>query len=134
MEVGAHIAGESRRRKIAAKAKADSRCSVAGIVLAWTDETQIEIRDGDSKKERCFHPLVTEEVQSDMKGEGKKRVQRWVVVEIEEAYIHCSKHIPFMRKDKKDVYWGTDSQRYKGGDYFAAKGSARPWTKPSEGS
>jgi len=76
---------------------------------------------------------VTAEVLADMKGAGKKRVQRWVVIEVEEAYIHCSKHIPFMKKDKKDVYWGTDSQRYKGGDYFAAKASPRPWSPKEEG-
>lgn len=80
------------------------------------------------------HPLASSEVLADMKGAGKKRVQRWVLVEVEEAYIHCSKHIPFMRKDKKDVYWGTDSQRYKGGDYFAAKGAPRPWVKGEDSS
>ena len=85
------------------------------------------------KDEMAAHALVTSEVLADMKGEGKKRVQRWVVVEVEEAYIHCSKHIPFMRKDKKDVYWGTDAQRYKGGDYFAAKGSERPWKNSDDG-
>jgi predicted pyridoxine 5'-phosphate oxidase superfamily flavin-nucleotide-binding protein len=29
--------------------------------------------------------------------EGKRRPERWVMVEVEEAYIQCSKHIPLMR-------------------------------------
>jgi len=88
-----------------------------------------EILEVDEMK---AHPQVTEEVLADMRGEGKKRVQRWVLIHVEEAYIHCSKHIPFMKKDKKDVHWGTDSERYKGGDYFAAKASSRPWKVDDE--
>jgi predicted pyridoxine 5'-phosphate oxidase superfamily flavin-nucleotide-binding protein len=88
-----------------------------------------EILEADEMK---VHPEVTEQVLADMRGAGKKRVQRWVLIYVEEAYIHCSKHIPFMKKDKKDVHWGTDSERYKGGDYFAAKASSRPWTAVKE--
>lgn len=46
----------------------------------------------------------------------------WVVVEVDEAYIHCRKHIPHLVPapySPRD--WGTDSVRAKGGDYFAAK-------------
>jgi hypothetical protein len=42
----------------------------------------------------------------------------WVTVE--EAYIHCSKHIPWLAKRDKRIYWGTDDARQKGGDYFGA--------------
>ncbi|GGK55679.1 pyridoxamine 5'-phosphate oxidase family protein [Nocardia camponoti] len=48
----------------------------------------------------------------------------WVVVDIEEAYIHCRKHIPQMvpmERDRRE--WGTDSVRAKGGDYFGTKAS-----------
>jgi uncharacterized protein len=42
------------------------------------------------------------EVQQDMRAEGRCRAERWVNVEVEEAYIHCSKHIPLLSKrDKK---------------------------------
>lgn len=44
--------------------------------------------------------------------------ERWVWVEVEEAYIHCSKHIPWLEKRDKRIYWGTDDARKKGGDYF----------------
>jgi predicted pyridoxine 5'-phosphate oxidase superfamily flavin-nucleotide-binding protein len=62
----------------------------------------------------------------------KKTPERWVVVEIVEAYIHCSKHIPFLRKLDKDIDWGTDSEARKGGDYFKAKHDPRPWVAPKQ--
>jgi truncated hemoglobin YjbI len=50
--------------------------------------------------------------------EGKKRPEHWMMVEVEEAYIQCSKHIPLMKKQDKSIDWGTDSVAAKGGDYF----------------
>jgi hypothetical protein len=49
-------------------------------------------------------------------------------VDVVEAYIHCSKHIPQLVK-RSDVTqtWGTDDVVRKGGDYFKAKHSPRPW-------
>ena len=53
---------------------------------------------------------------------GGRRPERWVQVTVEEAYIHCSKHIPRLEKSGKEVrHWGTDDVRVKGGDYFRAK-------------
>lgn len=49
--------------------------------------------------------------------------ERWVVVEVDEAYIHCSKHIPLMAKLDKSITWGTDDTVRKGGDYFNAGAS-----------
>lgn len=49
----------------------------------------------------------------------------WVVVHVEEAYIHCRKHIPHLvpaTQDRRE--WGTDNPRAKGGDYFHAKAEA----------
>ena len=51
--------------------------------------------------------------------------ERWVVVSVLEAYIHCSKHIPRMQKIDEEIHWGTDDVRAKGGDYFKAKTSPR---------
>lgn len=47
--------------------------------------------------------------------------ERWVVVEVEEAYVHCRKHIPRMVPVSRQRAWGTDDLRRKGGDYFGAK-------------
>ena len=54
----------------------------------------------------------------EMNSEGKKRPERWVMVEVEEAYIQCSKHIPLLKKADKSIDWGTDNVAAKGGDYF----------------
>ncbi|WP_067648424.1 pyridoxamine 5'-phosphate oxidase family protein [Nocardia harenae] len=50
--------------------------------------------------------------------------ERWVVVEVEEAYIHCRKHIPHLVPAERELRdWGTDNVKAKGGDYFGAKAS-----------
>ena len=48
---------------------------------------------------------------------GRRPVQ-WVLVNVTEAYIHCSKHIPLMIPQSRVRHWGTDNPRHKGGDYF----------------
>jgi predicted pyridoxine 5'-phosphate oxidase superfamily flavin-nucleotide-binding protein len=55
------------------------------------------------------------------------RIEFWVLVEVEEAYIHCSKHIPLLRKLSADetVAWGTDDAVAKGGDFFKAAAGRR---------
>lgn len=58
--------------------------------------------------------------------------ERWVVVEVEEAYIHCRKHIPRMVPVSSERAWGTDDMRRKGGDYFAAKSAPSPWNRAAE--
>lgn len=55
-----------------------------------------------------------------------RRVERWVVVEVAEAYIHCRKHIPRMTRVRKQRDWGTDDPARKGGDYFGARRGADP--------
>jgi predicted pyridoxine 5'-phosphate oxidase superfamily flavin-nucleotide-binding protein len=47
-----------------------------------------------------------------------RRPEMWVVVSVEEAYIHCSKHIPRFAKVPRGRAWGTDDARRKGGDFF----------------
>jgi predicted pyridoxine 5'-phosphate oxidase superfamily flavin-nucleotide-binding protein len=59
------------------------------------------------------------ELPQNVKG---RAAERWVVVEVEEAYIHCRKHIPhLMPAAREQREWGTDNVRAKGGDYFGAK-------------
>lgn len=57
-----------------------------------------------------------------------RRTERWVSAEVEEAYIHCAKHIPRLAKLPRNRAWGTDDVRRKGGDFFGAKGTPRPWS------
>lgn len=48
-------------------------------------------------------------------------IEQWVIVEIEEAYIHCSKHIPRLQKLEKSISWGTDDPKAKVDDFFCKK-------------
>ena len=50
-----------------------------------------------------------------------RRAERWVVVEVTEAYIHCRKHIPRMQRLPQKRAWGSDDPARKGGDYFGAR-------------
>ncbi|MCA9471245.1 MAG: pyridoxamine 5'-phosphate oxidase family protein [Nitrospirales bacterium] len=45
-------------------------------------------------------------------------IVQWVLVDIEEAYIHCSKHIPRLQKMEKTITWGTDDPQAKTEDFF----------------
>jgi len=50
-------------------------------------------------------------------GDGKI-LERWVVITVDEAYIHCSKHVPKLHKMDKSIDWGTDDPTAKSNDYF----------------
>ncbi|MFE9134554.1 pyridoxamine 5'-phosphate oxidase family protein [Streptomyces sp. NPDC007355] len=56
-----------------------------------------------------------------------RRALVWVEVAVEEAYIHCAKHIPHLQKVPRNGSgrpWGTDDFRRKGGDFFGAAAEA----------
>ena len=57
---------------------------------------------------------IIEEIQK----EGNRKPERWIMVEVEEAYIQCSKHIPLLKKQDKTIDWGTDSEIAKRSDFF----------------
>lgn len=50
-----------------------------------------------------------------------RRPEQWVLVLVEEAYIHCAKHIPRLAKLPRERAWGTDDVRRKGGDFFGVR-------------
>ena len=66
-----------------------------------------------------FRKELPRDVIEEMNVEGKHRPERWIMVEVEEAYIHCSKHIPLLKKAEKDITWGTDDDALKRTDFFA---------------
>ena len=70
---------------------------------------------------------LSAEIKSDIGLKGGRVPERWVEVEVEEAYIHCSKHVPLLKKLDKEVDWGTDNEFKKGGDFFKAKKTDSPW-------
>jgi uncharacterized protein len=47
--------------------------------------------------------------------------ERWVLVNVVEAYVHCRKHIPRMVPVDRSRGLGADEALPKGGDYFGAK-------------
>ncbi|UQA97876.1 pyridoxamine 5'-phosphate oxidase family protein [Streptomyces halobius] len=57
-----------------------------------------------------------------------RRAQLWVMLHVEEAYIHCAKHIPHLQKvpaaQRGARAWGTDDVKRKGGDFFGAAAEA----------
>jgi predicted pyridoxine 5'-phosphate oxidase superfamily flavin-nucleotide-binding protein len=77
----------------------------------------------------AFTPMLTRmagvERLWDPVDDKKKTPERWVMVEVVEAYIHCSKHIPLLRHD-------LDSQNRQSGDFFRAKHDPRPWIEQRE--
>jgi uncharacterized protein len=67
-------------------------------------------------------------VEADGHDLARPRVERWVEVGVQEAYIHCRKHLPHLvRVNGEGRAWGTDDARAKGGDYFGAACEPRLW-------
>ncbi len=64
---------------------------------------------------------LTEDVIHDSKNTGGRKPECWVEIEVDEAYIHCSKHIPLLKNLKKEIHWGTDKKVFKGGNFFNVK-------------
>jgi predicted pyridoxine 5'-phosphate oxidase superfamily flavin-nucleotide-binding protein len=69
----------------------------------------------DDAELRAVHPDLPSEV------ERGRTPERWVVLEVVEAYIHCRKHIPRLVPVDRTRDWGTDDSRRKGGDYFGVR-------------
>ena len=62
-----------------------------------------------------------------------RRPEGWVQVVVEEADIHCSKHIPVLEAKNKNIHWGTNDNKRKVGDFFGARRSPRPWAPAATG-
>lgn len=55
-----------------------------------------------------------------------RRARHWLLLEVEEAYVHCRKHIPRMAVLPRQRDWGSDDAVRKGGDYFGARAELHP--------
>ncbi|QKY71372.1 pyridoxamine 5'-phosphate oxidase family protein [Lentibacillus sp. CBA3610] len=58
---------------------------------------------------------LSEERLADIMEEERDKALRWVLIKVDEAYIHCSKHIPKLKK------MTTAEQAKKYGDFFQIK-------------
>ena len=74
------------------------------------------LENEDLQKQSDLPPSILEATEI----KGGRKPERWIIIEITEAYIHCSKHIPLLQKLDKKIHWGTDNPNLKGGDYFKA--------------
>jgi predicted pyridoxine 5'-phosphate oxidase superfamily flavin-nucleotide-binding protein len=52
-------------------------------------------------------------------------LEAWILVDVKEAFIHCSKHVPLMKRLDKQIAWGSDEESVKGGDYFGVRAEAK---------
>ncbi|AIF42488.1 pyridoxamine 5'-phosphate oxidase family protein [Virgibacillus sp. SK37] len=68
---------------------------------------------------------ISDEIMDEMIEKEGRKAERWVVIEVDEAYIHCSKHIPRLKKLQKEIEWGTDDIKQKSGDFFKVKQDKR---------
>ena len=71
-----------------------------------------------SSEELEADPDLSGKIKPPSKNSGARKPVSWIKVEVEEAYIHCSKHIPLMQKMDKTIHWATDDENLKGGDFF----------------
>ena len=71
--------------------------------------------------ERQAGKLVNPIDKAKAEKDGKHKTKLWIKVKVEEAFIHCSKHIPKLKKIDKVIHWGTDDEKLKGGDYFKTR-------------
>lgn len=63
-------------------------------------------------------PNVTDAILEDATMSGGRHPECWTLIEVEEAFVHCSKHIPLLKKLDKPVHWGTDNDHLKGSAFF----------------
>jgi truncated hemoglobin YjbI len=96
---------------------------IALLMMDFTRDTvglhvngKVRIVDNDELLQ--YKDKLPQDVIEEIHHEGKKCPERWMMIEVEEAYIQCSKHIPLMKKLDKKIDWGTDNMAAKGGDYF----------------
>ena len=66
-----------------------------------------------------FGKELPEDIVAELNSTDQRRPERWIIVELAEAYIHCSKHIPLLKKVEKGIAWGTDDEGLKRSDFFA---------------
>jgi hypothetical protein len=63
--------------------------------------------------------IFKDAVLSDIMNSDGGHLERWVMVSVTRAFIHCSKHIPPMGRLDHDIQWGVETSRHAhGGDYF----------------
>src|SRR3990167_3547563 len=63
-------------------------------------------------------PHLPASILESMRTKGGRHPEAWILVTVEEAYVHCSKHVPLMKRLDKQIAWGSDDEFVKGGDFL----------------
>ena len=74
-----------------------------------------------SNKELLEIENIDEGLKNDIQVIGGRKPEQWILIKVEEAYIHCSKHIPLLKKLDKRISSGTDNDIHKGRNFFNTK-------------
>lgn len=61
----------------------------------------------------------TMDIATDPSGIDHKKL--WVELHVDEAYIHCAKHVPKLSIEEFDPPWGTDDREAKRAGYFSQR-------------
>lgn len=96
---------------------------VAGVGLHVNGRAHVVEDDAVAAFEPLLKRLAGVDGLYDVVADTKKTPERWVVVDIVEAYIHCSKHIPLLRPLDEG------GEAPASGDHFKAKHETRPWVE-----
>jgi uncharacterized protein len=71
------------------------------------------------KEHPASEVIFKDAVLSDIMNSDGGHLERWVMVTVTRAFVHCSKHIPPMGRLDHDIKWGVETQHHlHGGDYF----------------
>ncbi|MDG1805323.1 pyridoxamine 5'-phosphate oxidase family protein [Flavicella sp.] len=91
-----------------------------GIVFVDFFDSTVGLHvNGSANSYKDFEiPKMYQEQISGFSKEIQVPIEQWVLVSIDEAYIHCSKHVPKLEKKDKTIHWGTDSKKEKAVDFF----------------
>ena len=97
-------------------AKGSANKDLKEFFHAYQNKTLPNITEKEASK--FVNPIDKAKAERD----GQHKTKLWIKIKVEEAYIHCSKHIPKLKKQDKIIHWGTDDENLKGGDFFKTKG------------
>jgi predicted pyridoxine 5'-phosphate oxidase superfamily flavin-nucleotide-binding protein len=93
------------------------------VGLHVNGKAKIIKKESMDKDLRCFKGLVAKLRKHKM----QFKTVAYVLVEVEEAYIHCSLHIPILQKLKEKETLKKFPKGTKGGDAFSVEFEEREW-------
>jgi predicted pyridoxine 5'-phosphate oxidase superfamily flavin-nucleotide-binding protein len=71
------------------------------------------------KQHPAAETIFKDAVLSDIMNSDGGHLERWVMVSVIRAFVHCSKHIPPMARLDHNIQWGAETvHQIHGGDYF----------------